>query len=471
MRKNRVFERHGLLWIDVTLADGRRIRRSTGLEPGKEVAAQAILAQVKVTAEAGADKVDPVSGEVTVASYARHWLEARKKRGVSFVGSESSLFKHHVFGTPLAAMRLAEVRPTQIRGYVHVIKNKESQRGGVLSPRTVRHIYSALRTLFQDAVVEELMLANPCVLRRGDLPPKADSRNFDRQAAVFERAEVEALISDERIPEDRRTLYALMQLTGMRPGEAAALQWRDWDRDLKPLGRLRVAKSYDPRKKLVKGTKTGVSRNVPVHPTLAKVLAAWKLEGWQRAFGSVPSGENLIVPNREGGHRGSKLLRQFHGDLANLGMRPRRNYDSRRTFISLGQAAGASKDILRWVTHGSAQDIVDQYTTIPWPALCEHVAKLPVDLREGRVLELRQVGGTGVEAPISEGGARWAREILVPMTVSSPDLSASPAKPRLDASECAKVLVMKGDLGASIPIAPTPFRSPCQNAGAAGPYP
>jgi hypothetical protein len=38
---------------------------------------------------------------------------------------------------------------------------------------------------------------------------------------------------------------------------------------MEPLGALNLGE-----------TKSGVPRQVPVHPTLAKVLAQWKLSGW-----------------------------------------------------------------------------------------------------------------------------------------------------------------------------------------------
>ena len=77
-------------------------------------------------------------------------------------------------------------------------------------------------------------------------------------------------------------------------------------------------------------------------------------------------------------------------------MNVRRQYDSRRTFISLSQADRARKDILRWVTHGATGDIVDLYTTLPWAALCAEVEKLRIELREDRVLEFRQLASEHV---------------------------------------------------------------------------
>jgi len=70
-------------------------------------------------------------------------------------------------------------------------------------------------------------------------------------------------------------------------------------------------------------------------------------------------------------------------------MRQRRHYDARRTFISLAQADGARKDVLRWITHGPTGDIFDLYTSLPWATLCEAVSCMRIDVREGKVLQLR----------------------------------------------------------------------------------
>lgn len=41
-------------------------------------------------------------------------------------------------------------------------------------------------------------------------------------------------------------------------------------------------------------------REMPVHPTLARVLAEWKLSGFERFTGCPPRPEDLIVPSRLG---------------------------------------------------------------------------------------------------------------------------------------------------------------------------
>jgi integrase len=151
------------------------------------------------------------------------------------------------------------------------------REAGDLAPRTVRHIYGQLHARFRRAYRKGLVDGNPCALERHELPKKEDKDPTWRASAVFSRAEVEQVISDERLPEDRRALYAMMFLAGTRIGEALALRWGAYDAVAEPLGRLTVSRSWSTARRQEKSTKTRSTRHVPVHPTLAQVLAAWRL--------------------------------------------------------------------------------------------------------------------------------------------------------------------------------------------------
>ena len=69
----------------------------------------------------------------------------------------------------------------------------------------------------------------------------------------------------------------------------------------------------------------------------------------------------------------------FRADLVLLGLRHRRGHDLRRTFITLAQVDGARRDLLETITHGPRGNIINVYTTFPWPALCAEVAKLKIE--------------------------------------------------------------------------------------------
>jgi hypothetical protein len=108
-------------------------------------------------------------------------------------------------------------------------------------------------------------------------------------------------------------------------------------------------------------------------------------------MGRKPTDDDLIVPFAEPGEffgqhiDNQMMLRRFHGDLETLGMRPRRQHDARRTFISLCLGDGARWDILRWITHARPKSTsIDDYTTLIWNPLCEEIAKLRVSIRRSQ---------------------------------------------------------------------------------------
>jgi integrase len=196
------------------------------------------------------------------------------------------------------------------------------------------------------------MPSSPCVLK-DELPAKRDKDRTWRRTAVFTRDEVEAILSAGSTPDDRRVLASLMFLGAMRFGEAAALTWRDYDPTCTPLGKLVVEKSYSTRKRKVKGTKTENPREMPVHPTLARILAEWRLSGFERLTGRTPQPDDPIVPSRRGAYRNvNASLRRFHEDLERIGLRARRQHHARRTFISIARADGTVADTLHFATHG-----------------------------------------------------------------------------------------------------------------------
>jgi integrase len=326
-------------------------------------------------------------------------------------------------------MRLDEIRPRHIRDLVRKL------REGSLAPRTIRNIAGMLHAFFHDALVEELIDSNPCVLKRGELPEKVDKDPNWRSKAVFAREEVEALITDERIPEDRRVVYTILFLSGVRWGECAALRWKHYEPEAEPLGRLQVGESYSIRLRRVKGVKTSVPREVPVHPVLAFVLERWREDGWATLMGRPPTDDDLIVPARATGQRTmdgrpdyaallgakqsisqaelarrldvsraavcqgvQKAKRQLrdHGgfrtasqaysrlrdDLTRLELRKRRVHDTRRTMITLALNDGARRDVLQGITHGNKGDIIDLYNSPLWTLKCEELAKLRIRLRQ-----------------------------------------------------------------------------------------
>jgi len=104
--------------------------------------------------------------------------------------------------------------------------------------------------------------------------------NIDSTGQVGHRPAVTA--------DDRQMVYALDLLTGVRPGESAALRWRHYEPTVTTLGKILVAKSYNTRGNIEKTTKIDAVKHIPVHPVLAAMLAQWRRAGWPEMMGRAP---------------------------------------------------------------------------------------------------------------------------------------------------------------------------------------
>ncbi len=378
-----IYRRGGKLWIAFRDADGKRRWAPSGFDRGQEPKARALLEKVEsqvAAARRWGASVEPL----TVGQFAKKFMQTRTH--LAGYRSEDSRVRLHVLSSSLAQLHLAEVRPRHLVEFARGLRE-----GGRLAPRTVRHVYEIVRSMFAAAVLEDLLPANPCVLTQAHLGRKEDKDPEWRARAIYTRDELESLISDERLPQARRVLYALGGIGGLRQGEIAALRWRHYDPDAQPLGQLVIANSNERR-----GTKTGGARDLPVHPTLAAMLAEWRLSGWGAAFGRRPHSDDFVVPAPN-----CTMLRHgiaydgLQADLELLGLRHRRFHDLRRTMISLSRADGARPDLLKMVTHGKSKSILDIYTEMPREALCAEVTKLRIERRTGRVLSLPRVAQVG----------------------------------------------------------------------------
>lgn len=373
----KIYVRGAKLYLDYRRPDGTRVQQASGLSVGQEEEARKLLDAVEAQMEI-AKRTGAKSGPMTLAHYAATWIDARLKTDQVTADDDKGRLDRYILPA-LGSRDLLRLKVRDVRDFVRDIKHRKSAKGSPLAPKTIRGIYSTLRTMLHDAEIDEIIPHSPCKLKKGDLPDKVDADPSWRATAVFTREEAETIISDSRLPEDRRVVYALLFLAGVRFGEASALRWKDYDATLSPLGRLNVHKAYSTGLLKEKQTKTNRARLVPVHVALKTMLETWKGSGWREMMGRDPQPEDLVVASRRGKNRNvNHGLKRFHEDLDRLGFRRRRQHDGRRTFISLAIGDGARRDLLHWVTHGADSSIMDLYTTPPWAALCEAVAALKI---------------------------------------------------------------------------------------------
>lgn len=400
-----VFVRGSKLWIRFRGVDGRWRNTRTGYDVGQETLAEEMLGEVlrRVRKELAGEAPSDVGelGAITVRAFAETWLEERRALDLDWTNDRGRL-ENHVFPR-IGDMPIASVRTRHLIELFRWRRTTPLEATGELpSQRLVYNIYSVVSALFRDAKLAERIASSPCELDDRHLGPFVDKDPEWRAGAVFSRDEVQTIIADERIPFDRRVVYALEFLAGVRYGEAAGLRWRHYDPQLEPLGKLLVARSYNTRKHREKATKTNAERHVPVHPTLAAMLAEWKLHGWESMVGRAPVADDLIVPlppdvaDRRRTRKGEPFRshdwsgKRWREDLPMLGLRHRRGHDARATFITLALEDGADPHVIETrVTHTKrSRTAFDGYVrSRQWALVCAEVAKLKIS-RVAKVVEV-----------------------------------------------------------------------------------
>jgi integrase len=413
-----VFQRGNKLWVRYQDADGTWRNASTGYILGQEKLAEAVFDEIASRVRAATAAGEIVVGPLTVRRWAEEWLRGRRDLDVDYHNDESRL-RHHVLPV-IGDMLIANVRTRHMIDLFNRIRHGKERP---VAPRTVHSIYSTVAAMFRDAKLADKIEQTPCCLTERQLGELVDKDREWRKTAVFSRDEAEEIISCPEIPFDRCVVYALELLAGVRTGEAAALRWRHYDPTKKPLGELFVASAYSTRKGREKGTKTESVKYIPVHPTLAAMLAEWKLGGWAAMMGRHPEPDDLIVPlpPDSAARRVTRAGDPFRGhdysgqrwrkeDLPALGWRHRRHYDMRATFITLALDDGADRYLIESrVTHTkkprSAFELYDRNRY--WAVTCAEVVKLKIARRpagRGEVIALPIAAGaegteTGAEAP------------------------------------------------------------------------
>ena len=364
--------KHGFVYYIAFMADGKQHQEKVGTDLR---AAKGLLARRKREVNKGTHRPGKQSGRITVDSWGEEWLRGR--HDVITVDDDRARLKKHV-APMIGKKRVEDVESRDVLGVLNSVRRKKNRSGQPLSETTVKHVYTTMSTMFADALQEGIIFSNPCAdLRRSQRPRRPKRAHTQRQYHTQEQ--LEALISDERIPWDRRVFYAFRYFTGTRPSEAIGVCWEDYDASVTPLGRIHLFRQWHTEKLTYTGLKgkrnePGIPRDIPVHPTLASMLASWKIEGFPKFFGRFPRPEDPIVPSRRDKHRSIRhSLRRFKEDCVRIGVPPLTQHESRNTFVTLAAAGGAPEAWIERITHNASGGVLSGYQVNDWQAMCDAV--------------------------------------------------------------------------------------------------
>ena len=140
-------------------------------------AAKAFLATVDADLVRG-QWIDPRGGQILFSDWVRTWSAARVVRE-STTRTDDGRIRAHLMPT-FGTQQLRAITPITVRTWVAALCERRA-------PKTVRHCHALLSKILGDAVLEGLIVANPCQGTRMPTPGESIAR-------FLAPAEIEALV-------------------------------------------------------------------------------------------------------------------------------------------------------------------------------------------------------------------------------------------------------------------------------------
>lgn len=326
-------------------AEGKARRRGAG----RQEAAEAAAVQIRAALAAGGslDALDGKPKAPTFAEYGRTWLDttaAVQCRPSTLLQYETA-FRVHL-SPAFGAVALDAITPDKVRAFVAKAHAAGRARN------TIRRDVAVLAAILNTAIRDRLLTSNPAA-RLGKLV-----------SAGVEAEAVEILTPNELVTllatveaHDCAALYPFvltLARTGLRLGEAVALEWRDLD-----LGQrtLMVRRTATREKGVTNAPKNGKARRVDVSRQLADVLASWRtLQAAEAAVEGKPA-PALVFQSIKGGPVHMTTFREkiWTRLLKAAGLRYVKPHALRHSYASHLLAAGVPPlDVAAQLGHHSA---------------------------------------------------------------------------------------------------------------------
>lgn len=284
--------------------NGRRVRRK--VRAHTEAAARAELDRLLRAYRAGSS---PAS--TTVDDYLHGWLEGHRH---TIRASTAESYKGHVerhISPLLGGILVARLQAADVRRLI------SDRLSAGLSPATVGRIVTTLRIALNEAVHDQAIPYNAAA---GVKLPRV-VREPVRAATADDYARIREAVRGDEL----EALYVLLMGTGMRAGEACALDWRDLDLDA---GTVFIRQGKTPRAIRTVNLSGSVIMALRAHRAKAK-----RVGPMEPVFVGPRTGERL---------RTWTVSHAFPLLLKRAGLRRMRVHDLRHGFATRAITKGAS---------------------------------------------------------------------------------------------------------------------------------
>jgi integrase len=250
----------GVWWVFINHKGKRRSKKI-----GDKVTANRVAKDVRE----GLAKGDlGMTGEdaPTLADYGSNHLECETNEwSENTRGNYQGLFKNNVLPYSIAHKAIDQIKRKHIKGWIGQLKKKG------LAKATIRLVVAVLGGMFESAVDDELIEINPCRkvgkfigngIVNGIVPYTAEEAQdiIDRALKLYGLTD--------------HALFTVLLRTGIRIGEALALEWSDIDLEERT---AQIVKNWDyKRKKMKPWPKNKKPREVDLSPATVKALKELK---------------------------------------------------------------------------------------------------------------------------------------------------------------------------------------------------
>lgn len=338
----------GKPWWVFIAHNGKRTSKMVG----DQQAAEEVASNIRAKLQLGEFSFEEEKQIPMFKDYADSWIKitvpATCKQQTSN-GYNDALRLHilPIFGD----MKVTEITKGQIKDFLFDRLNQ----GYAVS--TVNQMKNVIAGIFNKAVDDEIIPANPAHMLRGIFNGRKQKESID----PLSRDELSLLLNavQEHFSE-HYTLFLLLARTGMRIGEALALQWGDIDFN---------SRFIDVKRTLVKGRietpKSGKYRRVDMSRQLTEVLKAHQLESKKRGLmlgiGALPE---YVFTNKQSNPIDVDNWRRrvFNKALEKAELRRIRIHDLRHTYATLRISKGDNiADVSNQLGHHSIKLTMDVY--------------------------------------------------------------------------------------------------------------
>lgn len=292
---------------------------------------------------------------MTVGEFAERWLARRSLTWASSTTFQRRMQWEQYVRPVIGGMRLPAVQKVHCQAVVSAMHSKAFQ------PMTIRGAAALMSALFNGALDDGLIVTNPA--KRLDLPPMPQYRH-----ETWTKATVQEFLRFT-VNRPMHALYYVFVTTGIRIGEALALQWGDidFDRNIIVVDST-LRKQENGRFVPSRGTKTKRARAVRMTTGCAVALEAHRArQDEYRATAKRWDDLGFVFAGWRGHHLSPRVFnRHLQEDMEASGIEPRLTaHGFRHTVATIMMVDGVQSNAIKdHLGHTSVATTLNMYAHV-----------------------------------------------------------------------------------------------------------